>query len=107
MARSLFQFYLPNDNTNIIKFKDSKNQYKTPISYVKQYAGNVYNLSKKTIKKKTEWCDKFIVDMETEYDNYYKIPEISKISSKEVELVSRDKEGYTKLRVTNLEGFKK
>jgi len=47
------------------------------------------------------------VDMETEYDNYYKIPEISKISSKEVELVSRDKEGYTKLRVTNLEGFKK
>lgn len=107
LARSLFQFYLPNDNININKFKNSKNPYKTPISYVKQSAGNVYNLSKKIIKIKIEWCDKFIEDMKKEFDNYYPISKISNISSKEVEVLSRDKEGDSGLSYTTLVGLNK
>ena len=45
LARSLLEFYSPNSNLNKTNFKDSFN-------YIKQYAGNVYNLSKKTIRAK-------------------------------------------------------
>lgn len=69
MARSLIQFYSPNDN--ILKNKNNQKPYNTPLNLIKQYAGNVYNLSKKTIKIKIEWCDKFIKDMEEEFHKYY------------------------------------
>jgi DNA-directed RNA polymerase len=90
MARSLIQFYSPNDNIN--KFKDTKNLYNTPINYIKQYAGNVYNLSKKTTKIKIEWCDIFIENMKKEFDIYY-ISNNSNLSSKKVEVLSRDNVG--------------
>ena len=54
MARSLIQFYSPDDDIYRYKYIKNENIYKTPINFLKQYAGNVYNLSKKTIKMKIE-----------------------------------------------------
>ena len=70
MARSLIQFYSilfysPNDN--LFKIKNNKNPFNTSLEYIKQYAGNVYNLSKKNIKTKIKWCDTFT----TKYINIY------------------------------------
>lgn len=39
------------------------------FSYIKQYAGNVFNLSKKTINEKEEWCDKFISELRDFYSS--------------------------------------
>ena len=69
MARSLIQFYSPNDN--LFKIKNNKDPFNTSLNYIKQYAGNVYNLSKKNIKTKIKWCDRFINDMKEEFDIYY------------------------------------
>jgi len=100
MARSLFQFDSPNDN--IIEYKETKNPYTTPISYVKQYAGNVYNLSKKTIMEKIEWCDKFINEMEKEFDKYY-ISNISNTCSKEELKLSGAKVSNTETNKSTIE----
>jgi DNA-directed RNA polymerase len=85
MARSLIQFYSPNDN--LFKIKNNKDPFNTSLNYIKQYAGNVYNLSKKNIKTKINWCDTFINDMKEEFDKYY-ITNISNICQKKVDYES-------------------
>lgn len=104
MARSLIQFYSPKDNIN--KYKDTDNPYRSPINYLKQYAGNVYNLSKKTHKMKIEWCNNFIEDLKTEF-KFCDLSNISNIESQNVEVLSSDKEVDTRMSDTTLVGRKK
>ena len=107
MARSLIQFYSPNDN--IFVFKKSKNPINIPINFLKQYAGNVYNLSKKTMAIKIKWCNKFIEDLKTEFGEYYinNISNLSKISSKEKVILSGAKEDETGMTDSTLEALTK
>jgi len=114
MARSLIQFYSPNDN--LFKIKNNKDPFNTSLNYIKQYAGNVYNLSKKNIKTKIKWCDTFINDMKEEFDKYY-ITNISNIRQREVDLLLRQRppaqreniklEPHTKVSESTLVNLKK
>jgi uncharacterized protein YggT (Ycf19 family) len=84
LARSLIQFYSPNEK--IFDFKVPTNPLNTPINYVKQYAGNVYNLSKNTINSKIKWCDKFIKQMTEDFDKYYIVNYSNTFSTEELKV---------------------
>jgi len=68
LARSLLEFYEGNDLFKKIKSdNNNKEIFKESFRYIKQYAGNVYKLSKKTIAEKEKWCDNFISEIEKLY----------------------------------------
>ena len=73
LARLLIEFCEDNNNYNLDKLDnlgcDNMELSKELFSYIKQYTGNVYNLSKKTIKEKEEWCDKFISEIKKIFYN--------------------------------------
>ena len=89
LARSLLEFDTVNkEHFSFIskedKFgsqdKDIFEQY--GFRFIKEYAGNVYNLSKKTSKEKIEWCDKFISEINEIYSiNLKKGIDINKLDS--------------------------
>jgi len=70
LARSLLEFYEGNNDDlfkNIKSDNNNKEIFKESFRYIKQYAGNVYKLSKKTIAEKEKWCDNFISEIEKLY----------------------------------------
>ena len=97
IARSLIQFYAPDEK--IAKPEPHSNKPKSEphsnspfsLNYIKEYAGNVYNLSKQPIKIKKRWCNAFIKDLQEEFENYYK-PNDPKFISKEEVALSETKE---------------
>jgi DNA-directed RNA polymerase len=79
MARALIQFYSPDEKISNFKLLNKKD---SPLGYIKEYAGNVYNLSKQPIKVKRKWCTEFIEVLKKEFKIYYK-PTDPKFNSKE------------------------
>jgi len=73
LARLLIEFCEDNNNYNLDKLDnlgcDNMEISKESFSYIKQYAGNIYNLSKKTFQEKEEWCDKFISEIQKIFYN--------------------------------------
>jgi DNA-directed RNA polymerase len=103
LARSLIQFYSPNET--ILREKKSKYNTKTPLNYIKEYAGNVYNLSKKTLKIKHEWYTEFSRDLIKEYYKYY-APKTVNLSSTEEVVVSGAKVADTFISESTLVALK-
>jgi len=92
LARSLIQFYSPKENIYAYK-KDNTTQHRESINYLKQSAGNVYILSKKTIRLKMEWCDQFILDMKKEFNIYLN----KQLNLKEVQVLEKDRTNLANL----------
>lgn len=69
LARSFLEFYYPKSNLNRYNSDKDDEIFNESFSYIKQYAGNVFNLSKKSINDKEEWCDKFISELRDFYSS--------------------------------------